>query len=111
MLGRVMCPAEGTLNRARRDRRALLSKLLLRERLERARCHSAVLGCAQSDGGEETMLVVVGHRPGRRRAAKCLSRLDVEPVMNAAIDPRQSRLDDLRVELRRLAREVVREYR
>src|SRR5690349_14815810 len=101
MLGRVMCPADRTINKARRCRRALLSKLLP-QNCASARCHSAVLGCAQSDGGEETMLAVVGHRPGRRRAAKCLSRLDVEPVMNAAIDPRQSRLDDLRVELRRL---------
>src|SRR5947209_11717383 len=78
--------------------------------VEKVIAASTVLA-SEPDGGQETMLSVVRHRPFGGRATESLPRLDVEGVMNAAIDPRQSGLDDLRLELRRLAREVVSEYR
>src|SRR5690242_1227455 len=77
----------------------------------RGRSESTGVESVESDGGEETMLSVIRHRPFGRRATEFLSRIDVEAIMNSTIDPRQSRLNHLRVELRRLAREVVGEYR
>src|SRR5213080_1316399 len=85
-----------------------------KERFERRLLASIVLlvlAFTKSQRRQDAMSTIGRHCPFRRRAAEGLSRLDVEAVVNAAVNAGQTRLDQRSVQGFSVRGEVLRENR